>query len=161
MIPEIPVGTWDKLDVWSHGDQSAALAQGSVCLVERPAQGSFVVQVLEEVADENDVEARLLSRPGLGAVLPDELHIGRQVAWRVGIEIHRIFSSGMNLIDELSVAATQIEDSCVPRHILLEKRVDEHAPDTLAVIEVRRKALGVDAAEISFVVGKRYRASDE
>lgn len=63
----------------------------------------------------------------------------------------------MNLIDELPVAPTQVEDSCIPRPLLLEKRVDEHAPDTLAVIEVRRKALSVDAAEIGFVVRKRHK----
>ena len=156
MIPEVPVGAGQEPDVWSHSDKQAAGLQRPMRLIKGASEGGLVRQVLEEITGEDGVQTRFFDGPWLGTVLPDELHIVRQVAWCIGIEVHGIFSSGMNLIDELPVAATQVEDSCIPRHVLLEERVDEHAPDTLAVIEVRRKALGVDAAEISFVMGKRH-----
>ena len=54
VIPEIPVSTRDKLDIGAH-DQSAASAQRFVRLVECRAQGSFVRQVLEEIAGENKI----------------------------------------------------------------------------------------------------------
>ena len=90
-------------------------------LVECPAQGSFVWQVLEEIAGEHDVQTRFFNRPRLGTVLPDALNIARRVAWCIGIEIYGVFTLGVNLIDELSLAAPQVENHCIMRDVLLEE----------------------------------------
>ena len=156
MIPELPVGAGQESDVWSHSDKQAAGLQRLICLIKGASEGGLVRQVLEEVAREDNIQTSLPNLPRLGAVLPNELNFRRQVARCIGIEVHGIFSAGMNLIDELPVAATQVEDSCIARYVLLEKRVDEHPPDSLAVIEIGREALGVDPAEIGFVVGKGH-----
>jgi hypothetical protein len=63
-----------------------------------------------------------------------------------GLKVHRIFGPGANVIDELAVPATQVENGIVRFEKLLKEVIDQHLPDAVPVF-----ALGVEAARIDLL----------
>lgn len=55
MIPKIPIRARNTFDIRSHGNEPSAGAQAGLDLIEGPSQRSFVREVLEEIAGEDDI----------------------------------------------------------------------------------------------------------
>ncbi len=153
VVPKVPVGAGDATDVWTHGDEPAAGAEGAVDLVEGAGKGGFIGEVFEKIAGEDGIEALGFQWPGLGAVLVEKGDGGVEVAGGVRIEVHgEAFFRGDG-VDEFAVAAAEVEDGGAWRDVAGEKFGDEDFPDFFAVFEVGLEALGVDAAEVALPVG--------
>jgi hypothetical protein len=154
VVPEIPVGAGDTADVWPHGDEAAAGAEGVVDLVECEGEGGFVGEVFEKIAGEDDVEVLGFGWPGAGAVLVEEGDGGMEVPGGVWVEVHGEAFFGGDGVDEFAVAAAEVEDGGIGGNVSGEEMGDEYVPDFFAVFEVGLEALGVDAAEVALVVGR-------
>ena len=154
VVPEVPVGAGDAADVWPHGDEAATGAEGVVELVECESKGGFVGEVFEKIAGEDDVEVFGFGWPGAGAVLVKKGDSGIGVEGGVGVEVHGEAFFGGDGVDEFAVAAAEVEDGGIGGDVSGEEMGDEDLPDFFAVFDVGLEALGVDAAEVSLVVGR-------
>src|SRR4051794_160164 len=110
MIPEIPVRTRQVLDIGSEADEGATRLEAPARLDQRVPQRLLGRQVLEEVAGEDHVEAGVGDLPRYRAVLLEEGHIRREPALRFGIQIHPVPCLRLDVVDELTPPASQVED---------------------------------------------------
>jgi len=121
VIEEVPILSWKKPAVGSEGDETAAWFETAEGFDEGGLQELFVGQVFEEVAGEDDVERGVLEGPGLTAVLRKEVNVGVQSVRGGRIEIHGELACRRDRVDELSVAAAEVEYGVVGADPLREE----------------------------------------
>ena len=146
MIPEIPVTTAGELYIWPHGNKPAIWLKRAKNLLKCAAQGVFIRQVLEKIARKYYVQFFLIYRPRCRAILAQKCHVGREVFFSSGIEIHAEFFSGANCVDELAVAAAEVQNYSIFRHKFLEKAANQHRPNALPVRFAGIESVCVDLA---------------
>ena len=108
--------------------------------------------MFEKIAAENKVEFGPGERPARRAILLDKTHFPRKVLARVGIQIHPEFRLGLHRIDELPVAAAQIQNSAGLGHEALEKIGHQHLPDAPSILLHWRETIRINARQ--FRLGK-------
>ncbi len=147
MVPEIPIAALCVFDIGPHGNQPPAWLQASEGLLDCPAKGWFVGEVLEKVAGENHVQSRGLQRPRHRAVLLNESHSVSQARLTVWIEVHGVLSTAANGIDELPIATPQVQYRRGIGHPLLKPILHQHLPDSTPILYARLEAIGVDVTQ--------------
>src|SRR5581483_4469906 len=144
MVPEIPVSAGGVFNIGPEGDENSTGLEVQISLFQRSTQSGFIRQVLEKVAGENNIEPCDFLRPGCRTILLHEFYVGIQVLRGVRVQVHREFGPGAHVIDELAVAAAQVQHCGAGGNPSLKKALEEHLPDALAVSQISLKALGVN-----------------
>src|SRR5260221_2518460 len=155
MIPEVPVGAGQHADVGAETDQASARLQAPERLPERAAQARFVGQVLEEVARENRIERVVAEGPVCRAVLVQERDAGAEAAAARRVQIHAELAPRLNLVDELSPPAPELEDRAVDRDVPLAEAAREKRPDLPPISGAIGEAPFVLAFELRLLLGGR------
>src|SRR2546425_12822502 len=134
MAQKTPTPPADETNIGTDSNQSASGIEAAKSFVKCLAQCVLIRQVFEKIAAENKVEFGPGERPARRAILLDKTHFPRKVLARVGIQIHPEFRLGLHRIDELPVAAAQIQNSAGLGHEALEKIGHQHLPDAPSIL---------------------------
>src|SRR3954466_7903312 len=113
MIPKVPICIPNETDVWSHRNQAPTRTQATSCFNDNVHQILFRRYVFKEVARENEIQRSFANLPMLCGVLLNENDVRIQAPLHAGIEIHRKLPAALDVIDELTVTASQIENRCI------------------------------------------------
>ena len=153
MVVEIPVFAMQEFDVGPDGDQAAARLQAAQRVAQREVEAVLVRKVFEEIAGEDGIEAVVGQRPRRGAILMQKLHVRLQVLGRIGIEIHRPFFRGGDVIDKLPIAAAKIQDRVAGLNPATEKALRQDLPDPVAIGGSASETAVIDLGQILLIVG--------
>src|SRR5262249_31028152 len=131
VIEEVPVDPVGEADVRLQDEEAAARSQNPEDLAERDEDIVLAHEVLEDVAREDDVDAR---RPAPGEVVGGSamhLHarIGEAAHALVGLD--RPALAAADVVHELAEARAEIEQNPVLRHPALEEVLAEDLPERL------------------------------
>src|SRR6266446_5254344 len=151
MVPKIPIAPAGETNIGTDSNQSAFGLEAAKSFIEGPAQCALIRQVFEKVAAENNIEFGLGERPARRAILLDKTHFPRKMMARVGIQVHPELPLSLHGIDELAVAAAQIQNSAGLGHKALEKIGDQHLPDAPAILLHRRETIRINARQFRLV----------
>ena len=67
---------------------------------------------------------------------------------RLRIKIHGKFLGGANIVDELPVSATHVQNGTIRGNQILKEIVYQHPPDAIAIFLLRIKPSGVDVLQV-------------
>ena len=99
-----------------------------MCLTQSFQHLLFVRQVLEKIAHKYNIHAAFGKGPDCHATLIENFHIGIREPFDILVQIDRNFILALDVVDELAVTRTNVDD-CILRHNeLAEKSAAYHSP---------------------------------
>lgn len=125
-------------------------ARGDRLLHVRPRR-----QVLQEVAGEHDIDGRRFHRPGLHAVVEQQRHVPPGDAPRRRVQLDGILAGADDVVDELAIAAAEVENGRPGVDEALEEMLDEDCPDPVAVLERSLEAVAIEVLQVPLLIRER------
>jgi hypothetical protein len=123
VIEEIPLLASEAFDIWSQSDQTFAGFEVAKCLGEGRLKNVLGGEMFEKVACKDYIEGVVWEGPRQATILLQKLNVAVDSVSAWGIEVHAILLTGLDIVDELPVPATEIEDRA--RHLIQREKNSE------------------------------------
>jgi len=121
MIPEIPIGPIDTVDIGTHGDEQPSRLQYPANLIHGIGKILLSRQMFKKVAGEYDIQTFLPNTPVICRSLLNPLNTRFQAFPGGRIEVQCEFFGSLDIINKFPVTTAEVQHPPTFRNIILKK----------------------------------------
>ena len=121
MIQKVPILLECVLDIWLDHDQFSIGPEDPMNLLESLKQRILAGQMLEEIAAKDHVDGAVCNHGHVGAICSEGRDIWVGKCLRSWAQVYCEFRGAVNMVDELTISSTQIQDGVFLMNELLQK----------------------------------------